>query len=190
MRWLITPSLLNAWRYFIESDYGDRTDWERTLRREPSPTTEAQQFGMDYETATWQGLTEASPYIEGSQYQIAQSLPLEVLGAEFLLYGRIDFLKAGEIIDLKTTRKYERPKFRNNFQTGAYLALFPEAVKMTYLVWDRVAEHLFTESYFRDEVDPIECDIGDFWRWLGASGYRPTFEAHWASRDEQTSHNN
>lgn len=181
MRWLVTPSLLNAWRYFIEGEHGDRAEWERTLRREPSPTNEALQFGIEYEEATWRGETAASPYIQGSQYQLAESLRI---GTQFLLYGRIDFLKAGEIIDLKTTRKYERPKYNHNFQTSAYLALFPEAHKMTYLVYDRTTDHIFTESYFRDEVAPIATDIADFWRWLDTTGYRHVYEEHWRSRDD------
>jgi len=57
MAYMITHSLLSSWLYYIsENPYDDATqedhsqeDFLRTLRREPSETTEAMQNGIDFE---------------------------------------------------------------------------------------------------------------------------------------------
>ena len=50
-KYLITPSLLNSWKYAIslENDYGNLEDFKKVLSREHQETTEVQQIGYDYE---------------------------------------------------------------------------------------------------------------------------------------------
>ena len=57
MRFLITHSLLSAWLYSLkENPFADATtedtskeDFMKVLRREPTPTNEAMQNGIDFE---------------------------------------------------------------------------------------------------------------------------------------------
>lgn len=57
MAWMITHSLLSSWLYSLRDDpFADGTqedtskeDFLRVLRREPTPTTEAMQNGIDFE---------------------------------------------------------------------------------------------------------------------------------------------
>ena len=65
MRYLMTHSLLSSWLYLMkENPYEDATterdpmaEFMQTLRREPTPTTEAMQKGIDFEDLTTAILT-------------------------------------------------------------------------------------------------------------------------------------
>lgn len=52
-KYLLTPSLLNSYAYYIQDEWkspaDSRADFLKTLSREKTPTTEAQQKGIDFE---------------------------------------------------------------------------------------------------------------------------------------------
>lgn len=202
-RLLITPSLINAWKYIEaagenlkDSDDNplsleDRQDEARkkayqdfllTLDRVKIPTTEAQQRGIDYERDTYAGLTEASPYVKGGQFQSVGMKEETIDGQPYLLYGRLDCLKAGVIYDIKRVGRYTAQKYLRSAQHGFYLALFPEAYKFTYLVFD--GNKLHTETYYRDEARPVEQDIKAFADWLRQEGLFERYELNWRSKSK------
>ncbi|MHA1754897.1 MAG: hypothetical protein ACTSYR_05225, partial [Candidatus Odinarchaeia archaeon] len=45
---------------------------------------------------------------------------ITVHGVEYCLYGKSDVIFEGKIIDIKTTKKYSRPKYANSFQHKMY----------------------------------------------------------------------
>ncbi len=198
---LITPSLLNSWLYiyqaplYVREAEGDEmcledkqlsaSRWARsaflsTLRRAKSETTPAQQRGIDYEDATYQGKTSASPYVEGGQFQIVGKKYETIGGVDFLLYGRLDCLKGGTIYDIKRVSQYSVQKYLHSAQHPFYLHLFPRATKFTYLVDDGYALH--TETYFRDEVKPIRSTIEEFIGWLKEEELWDDYELYWKAR--------
>lgn len=200
---LITPSLLNSWLYIYlapqyvrESEKDEmcledkqlsasrwaRTSFLDTLRRVKNETTPAQQRGIDYEDATYKGETPASPYVEGGQFQIVGKKFETIDGVDFLLYGRLDCLKGGTIYDIKRVSQYAVQKYLHSAQHPFYLHLFPRAKKFTYLVDDGYAFH--TETYWRDEVKPIEQTIREFIEWLKNEDLWDDYELYWKARRE------
>lgn len=199
-RFLVTPSLLNSWLYVT---YGPESLREREadevciedkrqdaseaymreflayLNKEPRPTTEAQQRGIDFEEATYRGETPASPYVEGGAWQIAGSKPIDA-GLPFLLYGRLDCLKGGIIYDIKRVSRYYPGKYLNSAQHPAYLALFPEAREFDYLAFD--GNRLHIERYPREDVKPIDGLLRDFALFLKSERLLGVYQEKWRAR--------
>jgi len=204
MAYLMTHSLLSSWLYAMrDNPYADasqedtsREDFLRVLRREPTPTTEAMQNGIDFENLVT-ALIKDQPYdvpeweasasqiasiLRGSQLQYVATKHIVVNGLELLLYGRLDALKAGRIYDIKFSRKYERGKFIDSTQHPMYLELVPEANSFSYLVSN--GSEVWTETYRRDEVQPIIPIISNFLTWLTNTDNMPIYKQYWGARYE------
>ena len=152
-RFMVTHSLLNSWSYALkENPYEDMTserdpmaDFLATLRREPIPTSEAMQNGIDFEdlvTAVLKGTadpghrwynaaSEVATLIKGAQLQHKASRTVRIAGRDVFLYGRLDALKAGIIYDIKFTSSYDAGKYYDSTQHPMYLAIMPEAYGFT-----------------------------------------------------------
>ena len=116
-RYLMTHSLLASWLYTMKGNpYEDMTterdpmgEFMLTLRREPTPTTEAMQNGIDFENLVtdiingradpndpWHAAAEkVARRCAGGVLQYKAKKIVEVGGMSLLLYGRLDCLKAG-----------------------------------------------------------------------------------------------
>lgn len=117
-RYLMTHSLLASWLYTMkENPYEDMTterdpmgEFMQTLRREPTPTTEAMQNGIKFEDMVtdiingradpndpWYAAAEkVARRCAGGVLQYKVKKTIEVGGVSLLLYGRLDCLKAGD----------------------------------------------------------------------------------------------
>src|SRR5699024_7523138 len=126
----MTHSLLASWLYALKDNpYDDATsdkdplgDFLKTLFRESTPTNEAMQNGIDFENLVtdiirgggdpsekWYGAaSKVASRCSGGTLQYRARKPIEVAGEQLLLYGRLDCLKAGEIIDIKFSKGYDR----------------------------------------------------------------------------------
>lgn len=174
--YLITATLLNAWRVMIEEPYGDRGDFLRTLRREPSEPTEAILKGREFEEWACKNL----PMLKGGSYQVKLSKPM----GDYLLYGIVDCLKAGVVYDVKYTANYDVGKYLKNYQTAMYLELVPEAKQMVYVVSNKVNDgEIWLESYLRNEVEPISCVIYRFIKWLETTGDIEIYRNLWGAKE-------
>ena len=201
---LITPSLLNSWAYTwlagdnvreAEADeicIEDKRDLARkkaleeflkTLNREPIPTNEAMQRGIQYEEDTYKGLTEASPYVEGGAFQIVGKKTEIIQGKEFLLYGRLDCLKGGIIYDIKRVSQYKVQKYLHSYQHGFYMDLFPTAKEFTYLVFD--GNKLHQETYYRNQYKPTIAVVNEFINWLRSHDLLELYLEKWKARKEK-----
>lgn len=188
-RYLVTHSLLASWLYAMKEDpYADATterdpykEFLDVLNRVPTPTTEAMQNGIDFEElvtsiangAEWQTDKENKWYdaaakvagiVRGGQFQYKAKKVVTVGGIEFLLYGRLDVLKAGTIYDIKFTKNYDRGKYFSSTQHPLYLKLIPEAREFTYLISN--GTDVWTETYTPTETRSIFPVISDFTDWL------------------------
>ena len=178
-RYLITASLLNSWQYYFNSEYATYESFLQTLKREWAETTEAQALGNEFEE--W-AIENYTPTLNGC-YQVKAYKSYK----NYLLYGRIDCLKAGIIYDYKHTSKYEVGKFFNKPQTSMYLGIIPNANIFKYIIGTDKADkwnekNLYTETYRRDEVRPIELIVNDFEEWLRAVNLYKVYKENWKCR--------
>lgn len=199
MRYLMTHSLLTSWLYTMrENPYEDATsesdpmgEFMATLWREPTPTTEAMQNGIRFEnlvTAIINGNADPSEQWYSAAEKVARRCAggilqykakkaLMVGDMELLLYGRLDCLKAGEIIDIKFSKGYDPGKYFSSTQHPTYFELIPEADRFTYLVSNGSA--VWPETYRRDEAGDIRPVIADFFDWLRAVDLMSVYQEHW-----------
>lgn len=131
------------------------------------------------------GALQVARVINGGAWQVKASKRVSVGGRDFLLYGVLDALKAGVIYDIKFKSRplgsVELPGlYADSPQHPMYFALCPEASRFEYLVSDGAA--LYTESYERGDVAPVETIIGDFMGYLDRACLVSVYEHHWAAR--------
>ena len=194
-RYLITYSLLSSWLYIYRAyeGYEDAAyeDLLSTLRREDRPPNEAMQAGIDFENMVnacadgAQAKTEAvgavADIVRGGQKQVALYKDKNIGGFDFLLYGRLDCLKAGTIYDIKFSKSYEVGKFLDNTQHPFYFEICPEAREFEYLVSD--GTDMFREKYHRDEVSDIDRTILDFMEFLKSVNLWDLYCEKWKARE-------
>jgi len=201
-RYMITHSLLNAWNYALKGNpfddaTGDRdpmADFMKTLRREPIPTNEAMQNGIDFEALVTDILegreTPAHKWLEagrtvatllkGAQLQHKASRTVRVGNLDILLYGRLDALKAGVVYDTKFSQGYDVGKYIDSTQHPMYMALVPMATDFTYLVSN--GTNVWPEHYTREETPDILQIVQQFFYWLKTQGLMDTYKAHWEAK--------
>ena len=198
--YLLTHSLLSSWLYAMKSSpYEDLTseidaygDFLKTLRREPTETTQAMQNGIDFENMVtdivngvevdsdekwYDAACKVAKIVSGGQLQYKAKKRIVVSGVPILLYGRLDVLKAGEIIDIKFSSGYERGKYFDSTQHPVYLELIPEAHQFTYLITN--GSEVWKETYRRDEPNSIIPTIEYFLAYLKESGLWEEYAKHW-----------
>ena len=204
MAWLMTHSLLSAWLYSMrDNPFADATtddtsqeDFLRTLRREPTPMTDAIQRGIDFENMVT-ALTMGKPtdpqksawldaaknvagIVKGAQLQYVAKKNVSLDGMDLLLYGRFDALKAGKIYDIKFTGSYDRGKYLDSTQHPMYLELMPTAKEFTYLVSN--GTEVWTETYRRDETLSIYPTIHGFLQYLNDTGLIRIYKEKWGAK--------
>jgi hypothetical protein len=201
-RYMITHSLLSSWSYALkENPFEDATserdpmaDFMATLRREPIPTNEAMQNGIDFEALVTSILEDretpahkwaeagraVATLLRGAQLQHKASRTVRVSNLDILLYGRLDALKAGVVYDIKFTQNYEAGKYFDSTQHPMYLALVPSATDFTYLASN--GTNVWPEHYTREETPDILITVQQFLDWLAAAGLTDTYKAHWEAR--------
>ena len=187
-KYLITPSLLNSWKYAIsqDNDYGNLEDFKKVLSREPMESNEAIELGFQYE----EFMIENYEQTKHGCYQVKLSKNVTTNTGNYVLYGRLDCLKAGKIYDYKYTRSYDVGKFYDNYQTPIYLELEPNAREMEYLVCNNYREgkaleelNIYHEVYRRDEIHiDIKQEIDNFISWLEANKLLDLYHEKWISQ--------
>lgn len=197
MSLLITHSLLNSWQYALNGRAEADDPWQdflRVLHREPTPTTKAMQDGNEFEQLcvciacgadvhldSWYGAaSKVAERIKGGLFQYKAMKPETIDGTDYLLYGRLDVLKAGEIMDIKYTGSYERGKFYEYTQHPFYFELVPEAESFSYLISN--GSDVWTETYYREDTQDIKPLIKDFADWLHSTGHWEEYEEYWRAR--------
>jgi len=144
-KFLITPSLLNNFSYYIQDEWKSpaesRADFLKTLSRERFEPNEAMQKGIDFEKqvencckdrpfdcgevmSVYSGndpVMEIAMIVEGGVWQESVKKEIKVGNQQFLLYGRTDVIKRDTIYDIKFTSNYELGKFLDSSQHLIYL---------------------------------------------------------------------
>lgn len=202
-RYLITQSLISAWAYQFDCFEGSEEDAKasflRTLRREPSETTEAMQNGIDFETEVYRAAVGAAPTryewrygvnavasrLRGAQIQVKASREITVDGMTFVVYGILDALGAGVISDVKFKNKRFGSielagSYRESPQHPLYFYIVPEAYRFDYLVSD--GEDLYVETYRPNECRSAEEIIRQFIRSIKGDGLLDVYLEHWKAK--------
>lgn len=109
-------------------------------------------------------VNELASFLKGGVWQIALSKTETINGVEFVKYGRVDVIKYG-IVDVKFSQTFESGKYLGKAQTKMYLDLAPQAPWMQYTVCDGKVIY-YGDKFLREDVAPINQDIGNFWNWL------------------------
>jgi hypothetical protein len=199
MRYLLTSSLLSAWKWFVEHSDEERSieDIRKTFAREKITQTEAMKAGIEFEADVYQWLTRAcgdgecedvdywkcveeiAGEIRGGCYQVKSQRELVIGDRTYLLYGRIDALKADTIYDIKFTGSpYEIGKYYDSPQHRMYFYILPEVPRFVYLTSD--GKNVWQEEYRAEDCGSILPDAADFDSWLRSRPeYRSVYEEKW-----------
>ena len=185
-KYLITPTLLNSFQYYIQDEYkspaDSRADFLRTLSRERFKPNEAMQRGIDFENEiktiadkfielkiedyeAKSNLFKIADIVKGGLWQQTCKKDLTIGNQEFLLYGKCDVVKRDTIYDIKFTSNYELGKFLDSAQHLIYLYCL-DLPKFQYLVSD--GEEYWVEDYHNHAgiEDEIKSKINDFLSYL------------------------
>ncbi len=203
---MITQSLLASWQYQWSNfeKYGERAeefqekaenDFLSVLLRGTMPTNEAMQKGIDFEKLVMdicfdKGNTENNWYkaakeiageVKGGQFQLVATKKVNVAGIDFLLYGRLDCLKAGVISDIKFSGSYTVGKFFGSPQHPMYMELVPEAEIFTYIVSN--GNKVWRETYRREECRSVLDIIQEFINYLKEMKLLSLYKSFWKAKD-------
>jgi len=196
-RFLVTQSLLSSWNYLFNCWEGKEDEamegFLQTLRREPTMPTDAMLNGIEFEREVynelagaqrtphrqWEaGILAVATALGGAQIQVVPpSVVINLGGKSFVLYGKLDALKAGVIFDIKFSDSYEVGKYIGSPQHPAYFTLVPEAREFRYLISD--GEDMFTESYLRHQTRDIREIVAEFIESIRSMGLLPLYEEKW-----------
>lgn len=191
---LLTQSLLSSWLYQYSACDPKKAhkDFMKTLRREPTQPNKAMLDGIQFENMVtaccggtrpdpdhkWADIVlETSRILEGAQFQVAAYRDKRIDGVPFLIYGRLDALKAGTIYDTKFVRHYEAGKYASSPQHPMYFYCVPEASRFVYVVSDGKAVYL--EEYRREEIPELDGTIREFMKYLEAANLAELFIEKW-----------
>lgn len=177
----IYPTLLNTFSLYqkaITNAVGERlVSFEELIdriNRVPKPTNEAQQKGVDFETALLKGEGEAHFSAEIMQQMRSQLPPryrtqvyVQARIKEVLFYGFVDVVGGNRAIDIKTTNNYQLGKFEYNHQNLYLLGLRDMGIRrLDYLITD--FSEVYVESYHLQSYNfqPLFDDLMTFVEFL------------------------
>lgn len=193
-KFLITQSLVSAWQWSLILDDGYE-DFLKTLRREPIQQTRQMLDGVRFEnclnavldgaeivpTHEWyEPITQLYGMLAGAQQQVALSHDMTIDDMDFVLYGRLDYLLAGHIYDVKFSKTYSVGKYFDSPQHSFYFALVQEARTFDYLICD--GKYVYRETYYPDDVEPAEKIIKNFIRFLKNMNLLDIYKENWRSK--------
>lgn len=207
----ITTTLLNSWQRIFDAQndvkesekddisYEDKVILEvekrkqefiNLLNRIPTPDNEFMKKGREFERLVCAGLDEEfSPIVKGGAFQVTLTKDIFVDGIPIRMYGVLDVLKGGRIIDIKRVVQYKYPKYKTSHQHAMYLFLVPSAIDFTYCVADDNIEHkdeekrkngYHYENYRRENCEDITMVVSQFLSWLKANNLFEIYTQNWA----------
>ena len=203
-KYLITPTLINSYQYYINDEFkspaDSRADFLKTLSRERFEPNEDMQKGIDFEDdikAKCDGYIlldceenqdyetvcgEIAGIVKGGLWQQTCKKDLQIGNQEFLLYGKMDVIKRDTVYDIKYTRNYELGKFLDSAQHLIYLYC-TGLPKFQYLISD--GEDYWIEDYYNhiNIENEIKSKISDFLGYLeNDKEAKELFKTKWESK--------
>jgi len=190
MKYLITPSLLGSFLYYKNS----QEEWEekalqdllKSIRKEKSPTTEAQQRGIDFKESIRLYSEKRDVEYLNSKYDLDTNVVIErisnivcfglwqqavkkdinVRNQDFLLYDKCDVIKEDTIYNIKTPSSYEIGKYNGSMQHLIYMHC-TDIHNFSYLICENLKEYYREDyNYNKDSEDKIKECINEFLSFL------------------------
>jgi hypothetical protein len=129
------------------------------INRVPAPTTQAQQRGIDFESALITGRGEEhfpAHIVEEMRTRLPKQFKTQfrvrAVVKDVELYGLVDVVGSDRAVDVKTTGRYQPGRFARSFQNLYLLGLKAWNIgQLDYLITD--FEQVYVESYFADTYD-------------------------------------
>jgi hypothetical protein len=203
-KYLITPTLINAYQYYINDEFkspaDSRADFLKTLSREKFEPNEAMQKGIDFEEEIFTQCSlekevgkklTSNPIcdaivkiVKGGIWQQTCKKDLQVGNQEFLVYGKIDVVKQDTVYDIKFTSNYELGKFLNSAQHLIYLYC-TGLPKFQYLISD--GKDYWIEDYYNHAniENEIKSKISDLLGYLeNDMEAKKLFETKWGAKND------
>jgi len=206
-KYLITPSLLNSYQYYINDEFkspaDSRADFLKTLSKEKFEPNEAMQKGIDFERNIQYAtnpfnqidifhadnekqhiINQIAKIVNGGLWQQTCKKDLQVGNKEFLLYGKMDVVKRDTVYDIKFTSNYELGKFLDSSQHLIYLYC-TGLPKFQYLISD--GEDFWIEDYHNHAniENEIKSKISNFLGYLeNDKEAKEMFETKWGAKYE------
>ena len=197
-KFLLTQSLLGSWLYQYDAADPEKAHVEliKTLKRGKSKPNRAMLDGIQFENMVtaycdgsipdrehkwFDGICGVGELVKGSQFQVAAYRDKNICGLDFLLYGRLDALKAGTIYDIKFSRTYEPGKYLDSPQHPMYFECVPEAKTFTYVIY--TGKDVCTETYRREEISPVDETVRQFIGYLEDTGLAKIYIENWKARN-------
>lgn len=203
-KYLITPTLINSYQYYINDEFkspaDSRADFLKTLSKEKFEPNQAMQKGIDFENdikAKCDGYIlldgkenpdyetvcdEITEIVKGGLWQESVKKDLQIGNQEFLLYGKTDVIKRDTVYDIKYTSNYELGKFLNSAQHLIYLYC-TGLPKFKYLISN--GKDFWQEDYFNNVniENEIKSKINDFLSYLeNDNEAKNLFEKKWQAK--------
>lgn len=185
---LITPSLYSQWFWHLQTD-GTKEEFLSYLRKEPQPTSEAMQIGIDFEDsvrAVTDGgetedpcVAEVAEIVRNGYWQSVLSKRVD----DIFLYGRADVIKRDTIYDIKRCGKYDVGKYQDSIQHDLYMEC-SGIKRFVYVVCDGNA--VYQEEYRQTEQSRNElfARIREMVNWINADAdYRQAFAENWTAKE-------
>ena len=194
MAYLITPSLYNAYRWYLvpreteEQEAAAKAEFLNTLNKIYTPPTPAIQKGIDFENeihAVCDGGTSEDPCVNEIAEQCKGGYWQQVLQkrvGNYLLYGKADVINGDKIIDIKYTGSYELNKFEPSIQHLLYMECTPIS-KFDYLISNR--KDVWKESYTKqpDNLETLLSRIDEMVAFIkSVPEFNEAFERNWIAK--------
>jgi hypothetical protein len=194
--YLITPTLLNGWQYYLQYDGEDpaknREEFLNLLAKKKFEKTEAMQKGIEFETAIaaqGNGIDYEGDSFDPAVIKMLSSICGREKGlwqiklqkdlGEDLLYGVCDVIHQNTIYDIKYTQNYDTGKFYASMQHRIYLHC-TGLPRFAYLVSN--GKEFWEEDYFYNKKmeDEIRECIYNFKSYLKTDETaQQLFEQNW-----------
>jgi len=195
MKFLITPSLINSWTWYLDSPEPNLDEFKAVLRRERTPDNEAMQKGRAFETRVRVACGDYEP-TESEKADLEATCPegneltdeymntvdeiadivrggaWQVSASKTIQVFGHDIVLYGRMDVLKGPWVFDI-KFSHSYEIGKYL--HSAQTKMYLALVPEVlgirylvsTGKVVAEDYYRREsVEPIENDVRDFLSWL------------------------
>ncbi len=193
-KYLVSQSLISSYHWIFKKDNGYE-DFLKTLNRESTPQTQAMMNGNKFEgmvQAACEGyppdenhkwykpVIEIAEIVKGGAYQAKIYRDLKIGNTTFIVYGVLDFLKAGIIYDTKFSTTYKVGKYLDSPQHPFYMYLVPEAEAFIYLISE--GEYVYKESYYPEDACSPESLILPFMNFLDKYNLMNIYTEKWLAR--------